>query len=99
MIPMGMRIMNDYLRRDWELLNENLKDAFRLTDSPHTLWKRLHMEFECKDQLEHRNISQNTVIHANDNFSIILIDQRAFENDSQMEMMFTVLPWELQAKW
>jgi len=42
-------MMNGYVKKDWELLKEELKDAFRHADSRVYMYTRSYLERLCRD--------------------------------------------------
>jgi len=93
-----IKMMNGYLRKDWEQLKEELKDAFRHADSRVYMYTRSYLERLCKEQRERGNVGLKAFILAYDNISRIMIDKGALAEYSQVEMLLGALPRNLRAK-
>jgi hypothetical protein len=93
-----IKMMSGYLKKDWELLKEELKDAFRHADSRVYMYTRSYLERLCKDQRERGNVGLKAFILAYDNISRIMIDKGALAEYSQVEMLLGALPRNLRAK-
>jgi len=72
-----INIMNWYLRKDWEQLNEELQVAFCHDDSRVYIYMRLYMGRLRKNQLECGNVGLKAYILAYNNISHIMINKGA----------------------
>jgi len=93
-----IKMMNGYLRKDWEQLKEDLKDAFRHIDSRVYMYTQWDLEQLCKEQWECGKVGLKAFILAYDNISRIIIDKGALAEYSQVEMLLGALPRNLSAK-
>jgi hypothetical protein len=73
--------MNGYVRKDWEQLKIELKDAFGHTKRRVYMYMRLYPGKLCYDQQERRHIRLKANIIAYDNISRILMDKGFLAKD------------------
>jgi len=90
-----LKMMNGYLRNDWEQLNKELKDAFHHANSQVYMYTTSYLEWLCKDQRERGNFDLKTYILAYDNISRMMIDKGALAEYSQVEMLLGALQGNL----
>jgi hypothetical protein len=90
-----MKMKNGYLGSDWMQLEEELKDAFRYTDTRVYIYKRSYIEGQCWEQLEHGNVGQGFFILTNNNISRIMLNNGAFTEYLQVAMPLGALQRDL----
>jgi len=87
-----------YLKNNWELLEEDVKDTFSHGNGRVQITTRLYQEWLCKDWLKQEIICLKALLVANDNISCIMIEKVALAKYSQVEMLLGALPGHLRAK-
>jgi hypothetical protein len=75
------KIMNGYVRKDWEQLKMQLKEAFGHAMSRVYTSTRLYSGLLCNNQQDHGHITLKANIIAYDNISRIIIHTGALAND------------------
>jgi len=78
--------MSGHLNKDWEQLNDKLKNTLHHHNSPVHMCTIMYMARLCKDQWERGNVGLKGCIFAHDNISCILNHKRALAEYSQIEM-------------
>jgi len=93
-----IKMMNAYMRRDWEQLKWELKDAFRHADDLVYMYTRSYLEQLYQDQRAPGDFSLEAFILTYNNISRIMIDKGVFAEYTQVEMVLGALPTNLSAK-
>jgi len=96
MIQNAIKMMHGYLRKDWEQLTNELKDAIYHANSRAYMSTRSYMERLWKDQLERGNVCLKGCILPYDNISHIMIIKGALGVYSGVEMLLWALPRDIR---